>query len=126
MYKGTHLLIDCHNVPSQLCLNDELLLDVLARSAKKAGATVISQIRYRFGADSPPGCTAVVMLDESHCSVHSYADAGMMAFDIFTCGSTDPRFVWSLISDELGIIDADIREVGRFIGSGQPASASAT
>jgi len=126
LYKGTHLLIDCHNVPSQLCLNDELLLDVLARSAKKAGATVISQIRYRFGADSPPGCTAVVMLDESHCSVHSYADAGMMAFDIFTCGSTDPRFVWSLISDELGIIDADIREVGRFIGSGQPASASAT
>ena len=73
-----------------MCVNDQLLLDCMAQSAQEAGATVISQIRYRFGNNSPAGCTAVVMLDESHCSVHTYADLGLLAMDIFTCGDTNP------------------------------------
>ncbi len=90
-------------------------METMARAATRAGATVVSQIRYRFGDDSPPGCTAVVMLDESHCSVHTYADQGLMAFDVFTCGSTDPREVWSLVRNELGIVDAEVREIPRFM-----------
>ena len=87
----------------------------MAEAATLAGATVVSQIRYRFGNDSPPGCTAVVMLDESHCSVHTYADLGLMAFDVFTCGATSPRDVWTHIQQTLGIEDATVREVPRFI-----------
>jgi S-adenosylmethionine decarboxylase proenzyme len=89
-------------------------MEALARSATQAGATVVSQIRYRFGDESPPGCTAVVMLDESHCSVHTYADEGLMAFDVFTCGSTDPREVWRLVREDLGIDQSDVREIPRF------------
>ena len=47
---------------------------------------VISQVRYQFGHNSPPGFTAVVVLDESHCSCHTYADLGLIALDVFTCG----------------------------------------
>ncbi len=90
-------------------------METLARSATMAGATVVSQIRYKFGAGSPPGCTAVVMLDESHCSVHTYADEGLMAFDVFTCGSTDPRQVWELTRQELGITGEEIRACARFL-----------
>lgn len=115
MHKGQHLLIDCRGVPRSLCLDDQRLMETMARAATRAGATVVSQIRYRFGDDSPPGCTAVVMLDESHCSVHTYADQGLMAFDVFTCGSTDPREVWSLVRNELGIVDAEVREIPRFM-----------
>ena len=91
MHRGQHLLIDCRNVSRELCLADQLLLDSLAQAARESGATVISQVRYRFGDNSPAGCTAIVMLDESHCSVHTYADLGLVAFDFFTCGTTDPR-----------------------------------
>lgn len=93
---------------------DEQVLDVLARAARRAGATVISQIRYRFGGDSPPGFTAVVMLDESHCSVHTYADQGLMALDVFTCGSTDPREVLKYVREEIDLGDTTVREIGRF------------
>jgi S-adenosylmethionine decarboxylase len=35
---------------------------------------------------SPPGFTAVCLLDESHVSAHCYSAIGMLAIDIFTCG----------------------------------------
>ena len=76
MHKGKHLLIDCCHVARELCLDDKRMLNVMARAAEQAGATVISQVRYRFGSESPPGFTAVVVLDESHCSAHTYADLG--------------------------------------------------
>ena len=37
MEKGHHLLIDCRNVPRNVCLDDGKMLDVMARSAAKAG-----------------------------------------------------------------------------------------
>jgi S-adenosylmethionine decarboxylase len=86
----------------------------MAEGAKRAGATVISQIRYQFGLGSPPGCTAIVMLDESHCSVHTYADLGLVAMDVFTCGSTNPRDIWNHVRSELGLEDARFRLVRRF------------
>jgi S-adenosylmethionine decarboxylase len=114
LHKGQHLLVDCHRVPRELCLDDQLLLETLAQAAQLAGATVISQIRYRFGDNSPAGCTAIVMLDESHCSVHTYADLGMMAIDIFTCGATDPKAIWDTISNKLKIDSASLRMLPRF------------
>ena len=35
---------------------------------------------------SPPGFTAVCLLDESHVSAHCYSAMRMLAIDIFTCG----------------------------------------
>jgi len=114
LHKGQHLLVDCHGVPRDLCLNDQLLLETLAQAAQLAGATVISQVRYRFGDNSPAGCTAIVMLDESHCSVHTYADLGMMAIDFFTCGATDPLAIWDIVRGKLKIESASLRMLPRF------------
>ncbi len=114
MYKGRHLLVDCRNVAREVCLNDKLVLNAMARAAERAGATVVSQVRYKFGQDSPPGFAAVVMLDESHCSAHSYADLGLIAMDMFTCGTTDPRDVLFFLREEVDLGDVEVREFGRF------------
>ena len=114
MSKGSHLLVDCCEVPHRICLDDRLILQALADAATDAGATVISQVRYRFGADSPPGCTAIVMLDESHCSAHTYAEDGLIAFDFFTCGDTDPHQIWNRVREILGLGHASVREFDRF------------
>jgi len=86
----------------------------MARSAERAGATVISQVRYHFEHNSPPGFTAMVLLDESHCSVHSYADLGLIALDVFTCGKTNPHDVLHYMLEELDLGEVTVREVGRF------------
>ena len=114
MHKGKHLLIDCRNVARELCLDDKLFMNAMARAAERAGANVVSQIRYKFGLDSPPGFTAVVMLDESHCSAHTYADQGLVAMDVFTCGNTEPRDVLRYIREEIDLGDVSIRELPRF------------
>jgi S-adenosylmethionine decarboxylase len=85
-------------VSKEICLDDKTMLNKMAFAATSAGSTVIDQCRYRFGHDSPPGFTCFVLLDESHLSAHSYADEGMIALDIFTCGDTDPREIWTMLS----------------------------
>jgi len=95
-------------------MNDKLVLKAMATGAERAGATVISQVRYKFGSDSPPGFAAVIMLDESHCSAHSYADLGLIAMDLFTCGRTDPKDVLACIRQMIDLGDVTVREFGRF------------
>ena len=115
MQKGQHLLVDCRNVARETCLDDKNLLNVMARAATRAGATVVSQIRYKFGQDSPPGFTCIVMLDESHVSAHTYADLGLIAMDVFTCGSTDPADVLKCIREEVDLGDVSVRDLPRFL-----------
>lgn len=114
MYKGRHLLIDCHNVSRDVCLNDQLILESMARAATRAGATVISQVRYHFGHNSPPGFTAMCLLDESHCSAHCYADLGLIALDIFTCGRTDPNDILKYIREEVDLGEVNTVQMPRF------------
>ncbi|MBI2424229.1 MAG: adenosylmethionine decarboxylase [Candidatus Hydrogenedentes bacterium] len=114
MSKGKHLLVDCRGVARDVCLNDKRVLEAMARGAERAGANVISQVRYKFGLDSPPGFTAFVLLDESHCSAHTYADEGLIAMDIFTCGTTDPRDVLECILQEIDLGEVSVRQCGRF------------
>ena len=83
-----HILVDLSGVPPDLCENDKELLQCLVSAAEVGGATVINTSRYHFGHNSPPGCSAFVMLDESHLSAHTYALEGLVALDIFVCGAT--------------------------------------
>jgi len=83
---GYHVLLDVAGVPRSTCIDDAGLVKLLAGASERAGCTVINSVRYRFGHGSPDGCTAFVMLDESHVAVHSYADEGLLAVDVFVCG----------------------------------------
>ncbi len=126
LHKGRHLLVDCWDVDRETCLDDKRVLSAMARAAERAGATVVSQVRYKFGHDSPPGFAAVIMLDESHCSAHSYADLGLIAMDVFTCGSTNPRTVLRYIQEELDLGTVNVREFKRFpVGAARPLLAEA-
>ena len=113
LHKGTHLLVDCREVSRDVCLNDGLVLNAMATAASRAGATVLSQVRYHFGHDSPPGFTAAILLDESHCTAHSYADLGLVALDVFTCGNTDPRDVLKYMREIVDLGEVTIQVVER-------------
>jgi len=107
-------------VGQEVCLDDKSFLTTMARACERAGANVISQFRYRFGHESPAGFTAMCLLDESHVSAHTYADAGLVAMDIFTCGETDPHLILELIREEIDLGVVECREESRF-GMGEGA-----
>ena len=114
MSKGTHVILDCYGVPPDVCLNDKQLLETVVHAAKSNGATIINTSRYRFGHDSPPGCTVFVMMDESHISVHTYAKEGKMAIDVFACGKTDAKAIAERLKTELELNKCSEKTIVRF------------
>jgi S-adenosylmethionine decarboxylase len=59
--------------------------EAMVSAAKLAGATVLGAHFHRF---SPHGLTGVVVLAESHISIHTWPEYGYAAVDVFTCGET--------------------------------------
>ncbi len=114
MSKGTHIILDCYDVPRDVCLDDRRLLRAAVEAALAGGATVINTSRYRFGHNSPPGCTVFIMMDESHVSAHTYADDGEMAIDIFACGSTDAQAIADHLKAALEVKESKQRTIERF------------
>lgn len=114
MSKGKHLIVDCKNVEEDVCLDDKTMLKSLSSAVEKAGATILTTSRYRLGHNSPPGFACVIMLDESHCSAHSYADLGLIALDIFTCGKTDPLHVLEFLKEDIDLGNISYKIIDRF------------
>jgi S-adenosylmethionine decarboxylase len=52
-----------------------------------------------FGAGD--GVTGVVLLAESHISIHTWPESGLAAADIFMCGGADPRRALKVLIDGL-------------------------
>ncbi len=56
---------------------------VLREAAQAARATVIEVVIHKF---SPIGMSGIVLLAESHLSIHTWPEHGYAAIDIYTCG----------------------------------------
>jgi len=85
-FAGTHLLIDLWGA-SRL---DELdtVEAALRESARVAGATVLHCHLHHFQPNG--GISGVLVLAESHISIHSWPERGYAALDVFMCGECDP------------------------------------
>ena len=61
----------------------------LVAAARECGATVIDSRFHKF---SPQGVSGVVIIAESHFSIHTWPEYAYAALDFFTCGErVDPR-----------------------------------
>ena len=79
-----HLLVDLYGCPADL-LNDVAALEkVMIEAAQRAGATVINSMFHHF---SPFGVSGVVVIQESHLTIHTWPEQGFAAVDLFTCGT---------------------------------------
>jgi S-adenosylmethionine decarboxylase proenzyme len=97
--RGTHLLVECRDCNRE-ALNDALALEKALRAAARAiGATVLSATFHAF---FPHGVTGVLLLAESHLSIHTWPEHGYAAVDLFTCGEGDPRAALPVLREALG------------------------
>ena len=70
-------------------LNDKESVERLLRDAAvAAGATVVATVFHRF---APQGVSGVVVIEESHLSIHTWPEAGYAAVDFYTCGDCFPE-----------------------------------
>ena len=85
-YAGSHLIIDLWDA-HRLC-DLELVDRVLRQAAADTGATILHGHFHHFGEGC--GVSGVLVLAESHVSIHTWPERGYAALDIFVCGACDP------------------------------------
>ncbi len=96
---GTHVLLDCFDVQTGLLDSPELLVALLEDAASAADATVLSAHHHRF---EPHGVSAMLILAESHISIHTWPENGHATVDVYTCGETaKPALAAEFILDAL-------------------------
>lgn len=85
-FAGTHLLIELWGAKH---LGDSARTEAALREgAVTAGATILHCHLHHFGPNA--GLSGVLVLAESHISIHTWPERGYAAIDVFMCGVCDP------------------------------------
>jgi len=85
-FAGTHLLVDLWGA-HDLC-DPEAIDRALRAAAEAAGATILHGHFHHFSPNG--GVSGVLVLAESHISIHTWPERDFAAVDIFMCGACDP------------------------------------
>ena len=96
---GRHIAVDVWGVDFTMLDNVDFLRRILVDAAEKSSAQVLSVSYKKF---DPNGCTILVLLSESHLSIHTYPDKEFAAIDCYTCGErVDPKIAIDYLIDIL-------------------------
>ncbi|MCK5163144.1 MAG: adenosylmethionine decarboxylase [Desulfobacula sp.] len=82
---GRQLTIEYYECQAKVLLDKNLVEKALLKAADKSGATIISSSFHGF---EPQGVSGVVVIAESHFTVHAWPEHDYAAVDIFTCGDS--------------------------------------
>jgi S-adenosylmethionine decarboxylase len=85
-FAGMHLLVDLWGA-SNLCDPDHINR-ALREAAEAAGATILHGHFHHFSPNG--GVSGVLVLAESHISIHTWPERDFAAIDIFMCGACNP------------------------------------
>lgn len=81
---GRHVLAEIFTTDCSLFNRREFLERAICEAAICHGASVLDSSSRAF---EPNGVSVLVLLAESHVSLHTYPEDGVAFFDAFTCGS---------------------------------------
>ncbi|MCL4407410.1 MAG: adenosylmethionine decarboxylase [Thermotogae bacterium] len=94
---GRHLLIELYGCDVAMLDDIAGIEEHMRTAARKANSTVVNSTFHRF---NPYGVSGVVVIAESHLSIHTWPEYGYAAVDIFTCGdSVDPWKAFEYLKD---------------------------
>jgi S-adenosylmethionine decarboxylase len=108
---GLHVLADLRGVAPSLLRDAAGLEALLRRAALAAGARILHGHVHRFGAGG--GVTGVLLLAESHLSIHTWPESGFAALDVFMCGGARPQLAVDEIVRALSPAESIIRPIER-------------
>jgi S-adenosylmethionine decarboxylase len=112
-FAGMHLLVDLWEATN---LADPALIDrALCEAALAAGATILHSHFHHFSPNG--GVSGVVVLAESHISIHTWPERNFAAVDIFMCGACDPYLAIPIMQQtfQAARVDLDEQRRGRVL-----------
>ena len=115
---GSHSLLDLYGCDRAVLRDEGRLEEILTAAAQAAQATVLDSRFHTFGGAG--GVTGVLLLAESHISIHTWPEYGFAAVDVFLCGRMPSENARRVLEEALGAERAEWRNIPR----GNAASAA--
>ncbi|MBN1595827.1 S-adenosylmethionine decarboxylase proenzyme [candidate division FCPU426 bacterium] len=96
---GRHILLELHGCDSNILKDHEQIAEIMKSAALAAKATIVKSVFHHF---NPYGVSGVVVIAESHLSIHTWPEHGFAALDFFTCGDeVDPWIAHHYVAEKL-------------------------
>ena len=108
---GRHLLLELFDCDLEAINNLEAVKQTLVEAARRAQATIVDVVFHEF---NPFGISGVVVIAESHLSIHTWPEYRYAAVDIFSCGDTlQPDVAASYLVEQFGAERTSMVEMQR-------------
>lgn len=110
---GRHVISELWGCEFEKLNNLEQIERIFVEAALRSGAEVREVAFHKF---APQGVSGVVIISESHLTIHSFPEHGYASIDVYTCGELDPNIAAHYIAAALGAETQEIVEVPRGMG----------
>ncbi|MDN4527485.1 adenosylmethionine decarboxylase [Fictibacillus fluitans] len=111
---GRHVIAELWGCNSEKLNDMRFIEETFVDAALRAGAEVREVAFHKF---APHGVSGVVIISESHLTIHSFPEHGYASIDVYTCGDRiDPNVAADYISQALEANSRENLEVPRGMG----------
>jgi len=121
---GRHVIAELWDCNISTLNKIELIKQIFVDAALEAGAEIREVVFHQF---APYGISGVVIISESHLTIHSFPEKGYASVDVYTCGEkVDPTIAVNYIIEALKAKTSEILEIPRGMGPVRPKSVPVT
>ena len=108
---GTHYLVELRDCDAARLERVDDVKRVMLRAAEESHARIVGSAFHQF---QPAGASGVVLIRESHFSIHTWPENRYAAADIFTCGDEmDADVAVRVMADGFGAAGVQVRKIDR-------------
>ena len=96
---GKHAILDLSGCSPEIIGNNALVQEILCSTAQIAKITIVGDLERHF---EPNGYTAILLLEESHLSIHTWPEYNYVSVDLYSCNlNTDFEAVKNFLVEQM-------------------------
>jgi S-adenosylmethionine decarboxylase proenzyme len=81
---GRHLLVELYGCDAKAITDVRRVEEIMVGAAKHAKATIVDVVFHSF---NPHGISGVIVIQESHLTIHTWPEYNFASVDVYTCGN---------------------------------------
>ncbi len=109
-YLGKHYLLELYDCPAELLSDPNFIDKKMNEAAREMEASIVESNFHHF---NPLGVSGVIIIKESHLTIHTWPEYGYAAIDIFTCGKIYMERGIDFLIEALNAKSSEVKKMGR-------------